>query len=109
MRTRAGGHPVNLNDIQNTCQFYALVSVYSRPDQDMLEESYGVLWACQYEGNQQLIVIPVKTILSVVSIQPLPKQNDREDGLWFVLEKSGVEEVEIMEFGDPDDNDDDPG
>ncbi|KAF5370373.1 hypothetical protein D9758_006949 [Tetrapyrgos nigripes] len=99
MRTQEGGNPVDLDDIDQTGRFYALVSVYSRPDAGLLEESYNTLWACQYQGSQNLAVILVKSILSVVSVQPLPKQPDRDDGLWFVLEKCGVEEIELMGVG----------
>ncbi|KAK1231867.1 hypothetical protein PQX77_005004 [Marasmius sp. AFHP31] len=74
---------------------YALVSVYSRPNEQLLEESSNVLWACQHTGEDGLRVINVKTIISVVSMQPLPVQTDLEGEWWFVVEKPGIEGLDL--------------
>ncbi|KAL0056887.1 hypothetical protein AAF712_016496 [Marasmius tenuissimus] len=68
-------------DNEESREAYALVSVYSRPHQQLLEETFNVLWASQYTGEDGLRVINVKSIISVVSMQPLPTQNDLE-GEW---------------------------
>ncbi|SRR5260221_8253532 len=79
---------------------HALVSVYSRPVQALLIESSNTLWACQYTGVHDLRVVPLSSIVACVSIQPLPPLPDASDppGLWFVLEKSGLEDVQLAGF-----------
>ena len=77
---------------------HALVSVYSRPVHTLLVESSNTLWACQYTGVDDLQVIPLSSIVACVSIQPLPPLPDDPPGLWFVLEKSGLEDVQLAGF-----------
>ena len=78
----------------------ALISVYSCPVQALLIESLNTLWACQYMGVDNLQVIPLSSILTYVSIQPLPPLHDNLPGLWFVLEKSGLEDAQLARFGE---------
>ncbi|KAK7444779.1 hypothetical protein VKT23_015096 [Stygiomarasmius scandens] len=106
MQTRDGRNPTNLQNADENLHFYALVSLYTRPDEELLDESCRTLWACRYTGDTNLAVVDVKSILSVVSVQPLPKQLDRDDGLWFIVEKTGVEEIENIGFGDDIDGED---
>jgi hypothetical protein len=77
---------------------HALVSVYSRPIQAILTESSDTLWACEYGGVHDLRVVPLSTIVACVSVQPLPRLPNDPPGLWFVLEKSGLEEVQSTGF-----------
>jgi len=83
---------------------YALVSLYGPPDQDLLEDSFHCVWACTYSGTENLSVIPVNSILSVISIQPLPKVPGDPDGLFFVVEKSGLDDVELTGYANVDAN-----
>jgi hypothetical protein len=76
---------------------HALVSLYSPPIQALLTESSNTLWACKHNG-QELRVVPLTAIIACVSIQPLPPLPEDPPGLWFVLEKSGLEEVESTGF-----------
>jgi hypothetical protein len=46
------------------------------------------------------LVIAVKSILSVVSVQPLPKVDGDPDGLFFIVEKSGLDDVELTGYAD---------
>ena len=79
---------------------HTLVSLYSRPDQDMPEGSFHTLWACGYRGNVNLRVIKLFEIISVVSMQPLPRlPNELE--MWFVVEKSGMVDVELTGYVEP--------
>ncbi|KAI0258143.1 hypothetical protein BC834DRAFT_836356, partial [Gloeopeniophorella convolvens] len=56
---------------------YALVSVWSNPDANLLAKSFGVVHSCTYEGLQNLQVIPAKCILSVVAMMPMePSKGD---------------------------------
>jgi hypothetical protein len=84
---------------------YALVSVYSHPIQKLLDESSNTLWACQYMGDGDLRVVELSRIVACVSMQPLPLLPNDPPGLWFVLEKSGLEDFQLTEFEEPIDND----
>jgi len=79
---------------------YALVSLYGPPDPDLLSDSFNCLWACTYSGTDYLSVVPVTSILSVISMQPLPKVDGDPDGLFFVVEKLGLDDVELTGYTD---------
>lgn len=79
----------------------ALVSVYSRPIQELLEESFNELWACDYKGTDNLQVIETSCILSVVSLQPLPPLPGEPDNRWFVTQKSGLDDVQLTGYEEP--------
>lgn len=80
---------------------YALVSIYSPPEPDILEQSSRTLWACTYCGSEDFCVIPISSIITVVSMQPLPQCTGDPEGLWFVVEKSGLDDTEISGYVDP--------
>jgi hypothetical protein len=80
---------------------YALISVYSPPDADMLEQSYHTLWACEYMGSDGFQVVSISSIMSVVSMQPLPQRPGDPDNLWFIVEKSGLDDTELTGYIDP--------
>ncbi|KAF8633515.1 hypothetical protein AX17_004431, partial [Amanita inopinata Kibby_2008] len=71
---------------------------------DILRDSFGTVWASFYNGNNSFLTIPTSAIISVVSMQPLPPKSHREEGLWFVIEKSGLEDAELSGSNDIDDN-----
>ncbi|KAJ3791786.1 hypothetical protein GGU11DRAFT_694253, partial [Lentinula aff. detonsa] len=71
---------------------YAMVSLYSRPDPVLLRDSYDALWACEYLGADNLHIVRIKDIRSVVSMQPLPALPDEPEGQWFVVQKPGIDE-----------------
>lgn len=87
------------NDEQDL-EAYAVISQYSSPDADILEDSYHTLWVCSYFGDQNLKVIPTSTILSVISMQPLPRKEGDAENLWFVVEKSGLDDMDLTGYGD---------
>ena len=75
---------------------FAMVSVYSRPDADLLQQSSNALWSCKYRGKEELVVIDVKSIMSVVAMVPHPPMRDealkrRLAGRVFVVEKLGLD------------------
>ncbi|KAF8156023.1 hypothetical protein B0H34DRAFT_659651 [Crassisporium funariophilum] len=80
---------------------YALVSIYGPPDEDMLEDSCRTLWACAHTGSEGFRIIPVSSIISVVSMQPLPQCPGDPDKLWFVVEKPGLDDTELSGYVDP--------
>ena len=61
-------------------------------------ESSNTLWACEYRGVYDLRVVPISTIVACISIQPLPLLSDDPPGLCFILEKSGLEEIQLTGF-----------
>ena len=82
---------------------YALVSVYSQPNQELLRESSNTLWACTYNGDNDLRVVDPSCITACVSMQPLPPlpaDLDNQDRLWFVVEKSGLDDPQLTGIDD---------
>lgn len=76
---------------------YALVSVWSEPDMDLLQESSNTVYSCVYQGQAALQVIDVKRVTSVVAMVPMsPRDGDRSPR-YFLLEKPGLE---ITALGD---------
>ncbi|KAG1887411.1 uncharacterized protein F5891DRAFT_967324 [Suillus fuscotomentosus] len=71
----------------------AMVSVYSRPDQQLLDLSHGTVWSCTHDGDKNLQLIDVQTITAVVAMIPhcptLPSgiMEDR----YFMVEKTGLD------------------
>ena len=80
---------------------YALVSLYGPPNAEMLEQSFRTLWACTYSGLNNLLVIPISSIITIISMQPLPRLPEDPEDLWFVIEKSGLDDTEISGYVDP--------
>lgn len=76
---------------------YAVVSIYSCPDQTILKESSQTLWVCLYTGTTNLHLVPAKSIISLVSMQPLIPLPDEVPGRWFVVEKSGLDDADLTE------------
>ncbi|KAJ7321573.1 hypothetical protein DFH08DRAFT_622874, partial [Mycena albidolilacea] len=50
----------------------AMVSVFAAPDRDLLQESFGTIWAAQHQGAAGMQLISAKSILSVVAMIPFP-------------------------------------
>ena len=84
-----------LEDATDVLKAYAVISQYGPPDPDMLEDSYQQLWACKYRGDEELKVISTSDILSVILMQPLPPKNGEVENLWFVVEKSGLDDIAL--------------
>ncbi len=80
---------------------YAVLSKYSAPNQDLLEESFHTLHACSYLGQENLVCISVVSIITVVSMQPLPPVAGDLDNLWFVVEKGGLDDAQLFGYEAP--------
>jgi hypothetical protein len=79
----------NIRDCTHTL---ALVSVYSAPDATLLEASSNTLWVSTYQGNDALLVIDFKAILSVVAMVPFPgTPADVNPARYFAVDKIGLE------------------
>ncbi|KIY50323.1 hypothetical protein FISHEDRAFT_64952 [Fistulina hepatica ATCC 64428] len=94
----------------------AMVSMYSPPDRALWEFSHGTLWRCEYQGQQNLRVLPVSWIQAVVGMVPFPQLD--ENGIqhlptntssFFVVEKMGLDVTYLQQninaetLGDDDD------
>ncbi|KAF8524025.1 hypothetical protein JB92DRAFT_2704249 [Gautieria morchelliformis] len=84
----------------------ALVTLYSRPDAFMLEESLGAVYSItKLDENVGMKVVDIKSIKSVVSIQPHPYFPPSGEESFFVWEKIGLEMMSLADAGEeiPDD------
>ncbi|KAF8802755.1 hypothetical protein BYT27DRAFT_7226246 [Phlegmacium glaucopus] len=92
-----------VKNVEGELDVYALVSLYRPPNMDILEDSYNMLWACTYNGDDNLKVIPISAIISVVSMKLLPLKEGDPDNFWFrwfVVEKSSLDDIELTGYVD---------
>ena len=68
-----------------------MITLYGKPDADLLRESSNTLWSCTHGGEDATIVIPVKEIKLVIAMVPHSTAVLGEE--WkdrvFVVEKPG--------------------
>jgi hypothetical protein len=71
----------------------ALVSLFSKPDESLLSLSVKMLWSCEYQGDNLLRFINIKTIQAVVAMIPhrveIPGFPLSER--FFLIEKPGLD------------------
>lgn len=80
----------------------AMMSLYTLHDAVLAARSIGTLFVCGYEGDAGLVVVDVKSIVSVVAMIPFA-QDDREDVVlqqFFVVEKPGLDFAVVPEDED---------
>ena len=75
-------------EIEGQMHGLALISKYGPPDAELLHQSSNALWVSQYQGNEQLKVINIKSIATCIAMIPFM---DPPDGRFFVCEKMGLE------------------
>ena len=80
---------------------FALVSLYSPPNEYLLRSSYTTLVVCRYRGEETLRVIDTESILSVVAMVPFDFLIDNCGDQYFMIEKVGLDVVEV---DDPEDD-----
>jgi len=76
-------------EVQHVTKTFALVSLYSSPNESLLRKSSGALTVCKYKGPSSLKVIPASSIMSVVGMVPFPAGEDDQE--FFLVEKLGLE------------------
>jgi hypothetical protein len=81
-------------DNEDVFHTYALVAVYGPRNNVVWEESYHTLWACSPSGVNDLRVVALNSFVSVVSMQPLPQCPGDPENIWFVVEKSGLDDTD---------------
>ena len=74
----------------------ALVSLYSVPDEAILERSYGTLTVCEYQDDAALTIVGVKSIEAVVGMVPFGDQVEGHNPKYFLAEKLGLEVYETV-------------
>ena len=68
----------------------ALVSLFSSPHADMLHVSSNTLCSCEYQGDNTLECVDVKTIQAMVSMVPhTPAIGPQATQHYFLVEKPG--------------------
>ena len=80
--------------VNNARRTLALVSLYSRPDEDFFRRSnWTTVWSVTEGGPSSLQVIEAKSILSVVSVIPHNRHvnADHSDKRFFVWEQMGLD------------------
>lgn len=77
-----------------------MVSLYSPPDERLFQLTHGTLIVCEYQSEQALIVINVKSILSVVAMIPFPFIAGGNENQYFTIEKIGLD---VIDTEDPED------
>jgi len=79
---------------------FALVSLYSPPDEYLLRCSYTTLVVCMYRGEGALMVVDAKSILSVVAMVPFPFLLNGRGDQYFMIEKVGLDVIEADNLED---------
>ena len=87
---------VTIGGIEETL---AMGSLYSPIDGRRRVRTHGALMVCRYDGERGSIVIPVKSILSVVALVPCPAQDGGNQRV-FLVEKFGYGVVDTGDILD---------
>ena len=89
--------------IAEEIQTLALVARYGPPDETLLSESSGVVWACRAprRPRRKLEVIDAKSIVACVAMipcdsLPCPPRGHWDGQVYFVMDKLGVDVDEIL-------------
>ena len=77
----------------NELRAFALVSLYSPPNEYILHSTHHTLLVCRYRGDA-LMVFSVESILSVVAMAPFPFLVNGQDEQYFLIEQPGMDVVE---------------
>ncbi|KAJ7614720.1 hypothetical protein DFH06DRAFT_1368080 [Mycena polygramma] len=77
---------------------FALASLYSRPDEELLRKSYNTVWSCT--APTELTVIRVTSIVSVVAMVP---HIHNGKFAFFLVEKPGLAMLIMAGYEEPDD------
>ncbi|KAH9846588.1 hypothetical protein C2E23DRAFT_948968 [Lenzites betulinus] len=96
----------------------AMLSVFSPPDADLLNTTFGVLCACLYQGDASRVVVDAKEVSAAVAMVPLPMTPAERDSpnaeaqfadRYFLVEKPGLEVAHLGGIVEHDGNEDEGG
>ncbi|TFK21215.1 hypothetical protein FA15DRAFT_567726, partial [Coprinopsis marcescibilis] len=73
---------------------YAVVSKFSDPDPLLSQLSLQTVLAMRYCGDEDLLILTVDTIISLISMQKIPLTDGEAEQAqrWFPVEKSGLDD-----------------
>lgn len=74
----------------------ALVSLYTPAEEYFLHLTHDTLIVCGYRGEQDLVVVHIKSILSVVAAVPFPPLADTH----YMIEKIGLDVINTEDDDD---------
>ena len=86
--------------IGDKLQAFALVSLYSPPNEHIIQSSHTTLVVCRYLGEGALRIVDVESILSVVAMIPFNFLIDNCSDQYFMIEKVGLDVVEADDLED---------
>ncbi|KAJ7092160.1 hypothetical protein C8R44DRAFT_719616 [Mycena epipterygia] len=93
-------------ELDGEAQAFALVDLYSEPDEDLCLQSHNTVWSCAHGGGEHLRVITVKSIISVVAMVPhsvVPGGSERYSAdSYFLVEKPGLDVMHLSGYQQPD-------
>ena len=84
-----------IKTIRDTARAFAIVSIYSPPDEYILQHTRATLIVCGYRGEEILTVIEVTSIISVVAMVPFPFLVGGHGDQYFVVEQIGLDVIEV--------------
>lgn len=79
---------------------FALVSLYAAPNEYLLQRTYNTLVVCRHQAAAGLTVIEASCILAVVAMPPFPFLINGQDSQYFVIEKAGLDVIEVDDLED---------
>jgi len=74
--------------------------MYSPPNVYLLDRTQDTLIVCRYQGEEALVIVDAKLILSVVAMVPFRYALDGVDNHYFVIEQIGLDVVEVDDQAD---------
>jgi hypothetical protein len=83
----------------------ALVSLLDAPDAELYESLHGTLSVHTYHGDDNLIVVDIKSIQSSIALVPFPPPNNPNHNLFFMFNNLGFDIAEMDVDADVDAND----
>ena len=84
-----------LKTFGGTSEALAIISLYSPPDNYLLYIIHNALCVCKYQGEDSIVVINVKSILSVIVMVPFPFTLRGHGDQYFMIEQIGLDVAEV--------------
>jgi hypothetical protein len=75
--------------------------LYSPPDEYLLRLTHDTLYVCGHPGEDAVVVIDIKSIVSVIAMVPFPFVVGGRSNQYFMIEQIGLDIVETDIAADP--------
>jgi hypothetical protein len=76
--------------------------MWSEPDQTLLNASHGALYVCSYMGVNDLHVVEIGAIVTVVAMIPMKPSEGGNAASFFAVEKPGLDALVMGQQADED-------